>query len=161
MAKNMNSGYVGRRHSKRADKAIENGELPLSMITRKRLEKAGITHSPQFIAWLCRGGYLKPTSYHHRGNPPTLTKFYRLDGMKSQLECLAVDMLLDEWMQAWLPKNSQKERDCGEEQSEPSELVGESYSGCGAEVHEQRDDHHDLHVGGEPDVGRQGDGIVL
>lgn len=121
MARNMNSGYVGRYQSRRAEKAIRGGEYPLSMITTRILQKAGIDHGKQFIVWLCREGYIRPTSHHHRGNPPVLTRFYKMSSIKGQLECLAVDMLLDEWMGTWKPKGyvekSQGDTD-GEEQSE-------------------------------------------
>ena len=101
MARNLNSGYIGRYQSKRAEKAIRNGEFPLSMVTRSRLQRAGIDHSPAFIKWLCRQGYLRYSSRHHRGNPPILTCFYKLSSIRAQLDCLAIDLLLSEWKSTW------------------------------------------------------------
>jgi len=104
--RNLNRGYVGRSQSRHADQAIRNGELPLSMLTKRKLERNGVTHSPSFIVWLCRQGYIRCTSRHHRGNPPILTRFYHPADIRKQLEHLAVDCLLGEWMQTWSLKNN-------------------------------------------------------
>nr|WP_319775985.1 hypothetical protein [uncultured Sphaerochaeta sp.] len=97
MAKPLNGGYIGHKMSKRAYSAIQHGEIPLSMLTRRKLQKAGVCHSLAFIRWLCKKGYIKPTSRHHRGNPPTLTRFYHPKRIARQLNALPVDRLLEEW----------------------------------------------------------------
>ncbi len=97
MAKNLNSGYVGRYQSKRAERAMKNGELPLSKITRSKLERGGAQCSPRFVKWLCEEGYIKPTSKHHRGDPPVLVDFYTIESIKRQIDCLAIDLLFSEW----------------------------------------------------------------
>jgi|BioPla2DNA2_1021312.scaffolds.fasta_scaffold08430_4 hypothetical protein len=100
MGKSLNAGYIGRKMSKRGYEALQKGELPLSMLTQKKLLKVGIAHSLSFIRWLCKRGYIKPTSWHHRGNPPTLTRFYHPKRIARQLESLPVERLLEEW-KAW------------------------------------------------------------
>jgi hypothetical protein len=97
MAKPLNGGYIGHKMSKRGYSAIQHGELPLSMLTQNKLKKFGIQHSLSFIRWLCKKGYIKPTSRHHRGNPPTLTRFYHPKRIARQLESLPVERLLEEW----------------------------------------------------------------
>lgn len=100
MGKPLNGGYVGRKMSKGAYNALQCGELPLSMLTQKKLLKVGIGHSLSFIKWLCKKGYIKPTSRHHRGNPPTLTRFYHPKLIASRLRVLPIEELLEEW-KAW------------------------------------------------------------
>lgn len=97
MAKPLNSGYVGHKMSKRAYSALQHGEVPLSMLTQHKLQKAGINHSLSFIKWLCKNGYIRPTSWHHRGCPPTLTRFYHPKRIAKQLESLPVERLVGEW----------------------------------------------------------------
>ncbi len=114
--KNLNRGYVGRKQSKRADIAIKNGECPLSMLTRRKLDRHGVSHSAAFVVWLCKQGYIRYTSRHHRGNPPVLTRFYHPADIRRQLECLAVDLLLEEWKATWATKKhgwSKKEQKHG------------------------------------------------
>ena len=97
MAKPLNGGYVGHKMSKRAYSALEHGEVPLSMLTQNKLRKVGVEHSLCFIKWLCKKGYVRPTSWHHRGNPPILTRFYHPKRIARQLENLPVERLLGEW----------------------------------------------------------------
>ncbi|HKM07793.1 MAG TPA: hypothetical protein VJ869_12500 [Sphaerochaeta sp.] len=101
MAKPLNHGYVGHKMSKRAEKAIRHGEVPLSMLTQRRLDRAGIPHSIRFVKWICRQGHIRYASRHHRGNPPILTRFYHPKHIARQLEDLPMDELLDQWMATW------------------------------------------------------------
>lgn len=97
MAKPLNGGYMGHKMSKRAYSAIQHGEIPLSMLTNRKLQRAGVFHSLSFIKWLCKKGYIRPTSRHHRGNPPILTRFYHPKRIARQLENLPVERLVGEW----------------------------------------------------------------
>lgn len=99
MAKPLNSGYVGRKMSKGAHKAMQFGEIPISMLTARKLQKVGVQHSIRFIKWLCKKGHIKPTSWHHRGNPPTLTRFYHPKHIARQLNRIPVEALLEEWIE--------------------------------------------------------------
>ncbi len=101
MSKRLNKGYVGNTMSRRAYQAIKAGELPLSMLTKRKLEKAGIEHSLLFIEWLCKNRFIRPTSWHHRGNPPILTRFYHPNDIARQLRYLNIETLLGEWKETW------------------------------------------------------------
>lgn len=97
MAKPLNKGYVGHRMSRRAYMAMQKGELPLSMFTRRKLAKVGVEHSLSFVRWMCKNGYIRPTSRHHRGNPPTLTRFYHPKHVAKQIRALPIECLVKEW----------------------------------------------------------------
>ena len=97
MTKPLNGGYVGHKMSKRAYSAIQHGEVPLSKLTNKKLQKAGIGHSINFVRWLCKKGYINPTSKHHCGNPPILTSFFHPKSIARQLESLNIEALLELW----------------------------------------------------------------
>lgn len=101
MAKPLNSGYVGRRMSRRAYEAEQRGECTLPMLTQRKLERHGIHHSLNFVRWLCRRGYIRPCGEHHKGNPPHLARYYHPRHIARQMENLAIGLLLDEWKSTW------------------------------------------------------------
>jgi hypothetical protein len=77
---------VGRKQSKRADTAIKNGECPLSMLTRRKLDRHGVSHSAAFVVWLCKQGTSGTQAVTIGATLPVLTKFYHPADIRRQLE---------------------------------------------------------------------------
>ena len=53
--------------SNNAVRAYHNGVKPLSKITRKNLDDAGLNITKKFATWLAKNNYWRPSEWHHSG----------------------------------------------------------------------------------------------
>lgn len=85
----------GYSMSPAAQRAYENGELPISKLTKNVLRNTGIKESLSFIKWLIKYKFIRPSSQHHTSKYINLTAFYSLEDIKNYLDNLSPERFHD------------------------------------------------------------------
>jgi len=85
------AGYSGISMSNNAVKAYSEGKVPLSKITRKKLNQHGITISVDMFKYLCKIGVFEPCEWHHTSMDYNMTNFYDLEQAAKKLPKLDLD----------------------------------------------------------------------
>lgn len=88
-------GYVGNRMSKNAYRAHQRGEFPLSSINAKLLRTYNFDYSVAFFKWMCKRGYIRPTSFHHTGAACQMTRFYSANTISNIVDKYNLPLLYD------------------------------------------------------------------
>lgn len=68
--------YIGRRMSVNAQKARDNGMLPMSYFNSNILKENGFQYPVDFFKWLCKKQYIYPKEWHHTSVSFKSTKYY-------------------------------------------------------------------------------------
>lgn len=91
--RDINSGYVGCSRSKRSQKALENYEIPLSLLTRDKVveflrqsdytsEETQILINTPLTRWkFAATSFVSPSSWHHTGTHFRRTNHYSIESI--------------------------------------------------------------------------------
>lgn len=88
-------GYIGRRMSINAQKARDNGMLPMSYFTSNLLKENGFEYSVDFFKWLCKKQYIYPKEWHHTSASFKSTKYYDKNSITYIVQRCNLELLYD------------------------------------------------------------------
>lgn len=102
------AGYHGYSKSNNAVAAEEEGKVVRSKITRAWLAEGGIDESPAFIKWLAAKELIIADEWHHTSKFYNEVDYFSVEGIKEELERLALHGRLEQIRQIYAAKETRK-----------------------------------------------------